>query len=371
MKLTDVLATPTTNYNRYSIFESYDETEISSYTNEGYVFLESMYKDFNSYKRKLYIAVAESEGSQEIITESFSDFFVKLKELIVRFLNFIKTLFSKFILNINRMIRSDKYIRKHKEDLYLFSTDHEFKFNGYKYSIKSNVPAITIVQDLDADFIKVNAATLKEPVDGSNEDSVAVKIKKLNDDLTKRIRAGYYDEIRAKVLGKSDKSKIKEANFSKKLFKEYRSNRSEKEEFNVTSSIVLDCYNVFDNYKEKLETVKETKNDIEEAYEEIKEKLEEMYSTKSTENSMSTIDFLYPTGDTDADLPKTAQLSVSNLNELDSYFKKLSDVITTISTIHTTAFTAKMDALKEEFLQSKAILYRALSKVVKERRKEE
>ena len=325
MKLTDVLATPTTNYNRYSIFESYDETEISSYTNEGYVFLESMYKDFNLYKKELYVAVAESEGSQQIITESFSDFFVKLKELIVRFINFIKCLFNKFILNINRMIRSDKYIRKHKEDLYLFEKEHEFTFNGYKYSIKNNVPLITIAQDLDADFIKVNKTTLEEPV-GGNGDSVAVKIKKLNDDLTKRIRAGYYDEIRAKVLGKTNGSKIKEANFSKKLFKEYRSNRSEKEEFTVTYSIVLDCYNVFDNYKEKLETVKETKNDIEEAYEEIKEKLEEMYSTKSTANN--------------------------------------------ISTIHTIAFTAKMDALKEEFLQSKAILYKALSKVVKLRRKE-
>ena len=371
MKLTDVLATPTTNYNRYSIFESYDETEITSYTNEGYVFLESMYKDFNLYKKELYVAVAESEGSQQIITESFSDFFVKLKELIVRFINFIKSLFNKFILNINRMIRSDKYIRKHKEDLYLFEKEHEFTFNGYKYSIKSNVPLITIAQDLDADFIKVNKTTLEEPAVGGNGDSVAVKIKKLNDDLTKKIRAGYYDEIRAKVLGKTDKSKIKEANFSKKLFKEYRSNRSEKEEFTVTYSIVLDCYNVFDNYKEKLETVKETKNDIEEAYEEIKEKLEEMYSTKSTENNTSTIDFLYLTGDSDTDLPKTSiQMSVSNLNELDSYFKKLSDVITTISTIHTIAFTAKMDALKEEFLQSKAILYKALSKVVKLRRKE-
>ena len=96
-----------------------------------------------------------------------------------------------------------------------------------------------------------------------------------------------------------------------------------------------------------------------------------MYSTKSTENNTSTIDFLYLTGDSDTDLPKTSiQMSVSNLNELDSYFKKLSDVITTISTIHTIAFTAKMDALKEEFLQSKAILYKALSKVVKLRRKE-
>ena len=371
MKLTDVLATPTTNYNRYSIFESYDETEISSYTNEGYVFLESMYKDFNLYKKELYVAVAESEGSQQIITESFSDFFVKLKELIVRFINFIKSLFNKFILNINRMIRSDKYIRKHKEDLYLFEKEHEFTFNGYKYSIKSNVPLITIAQDLDADFIKVNKTTLEEPAVGGTGDSVAVKIKKLNDDLTKKIRAGYYDEIRAKVLGKTNGSKIKEANFSKKLFKEYRSNRSEKEEFTVTYSIVLDCYNVFDNYKEKLETVKETKNDIEEAYEEIKEKLEEMYSTKSTTNNMSTIDFLYNTGGTDTDLPNTpVQISVSNLNELDSYFKKLSDVITTISTIHTIAFTAKMDALKEEFLQSKAILYKALSKVVKLRRKE-
>ena len=56
-------------------------------------------------------------------------------------------------------------------------------------------------------------------------------------------------------------------------------------------------------------------------------------------------------------------MSADLMYKLDLYTKAKVDQITEFSNIHTLAFSAKLDALKESYKQDRALLYTALLKI--------
>ena len=63
----------------------------------------------------------EANNDEEVIHEAFSDFTSKVKEIIQKFLNFIKSVFNKFIISMNKLIKSDKYLKDHKKEFSNFA----------------------------------------------------------------------------------------------------------------------------------------------------------------------------------------------------------------------------------------------------------
>ena len=57
--------------------------------------------------------------------------------------------------------------------------------------------------------------------------------------------------------------------------------------------------------------------------------------------------------------------NTSTYDKLKNYYKKWSTIVNQMCTIHTQAFTAKLEAAKDCFKQDKKILYKALQQVVK------
>jgi len=131
---------------------------LSSYTvnNESYFmetlnFITELNAEYNSETKAFYRAIAESGNDSQVINESFSNFFAAVKKLIDKFLAFIKRLVQKFITHLNGLVKSDKYLIKHKDDFKKFSSKNEFNFEGYTYTFENNVPVINALAEFNGE----------------------------------------------------------------------------------------------------------------------------------------------------------------------------------------------------------------------------
>jgi hypothetical protein len=94
-------------------------------------------KSYNEAVKEFYKNIMESEDNQEIITESFEGFFDRAKEIIKKFLAFIKKIFAKFVTKLNSLFKSEKYLEKNmienKEEM--IRKEEMIKNNGLSFII--------------------------------------------------------------------------------------------------------------------------------------------------------------------------------------------------------------------------------------------
>jgi hypothetical protein len=323
-----------------------------SYFYEAMNFVIESNKQFNKSSEVLYKALLESDGDPNVIHESFGDFFTKVKEIIDRFIAFIKSIFAKFITRLNAMISSDKYIEKHKEEFRKFSSKHEFEMPGYNFSISPAIPALHALESFTEDFVPAQLSLLAAGIKEDEKDkskAVADKIKTEYDKLINSLDGDWYDKFRAKTIGMDDDS-IYQSDFANELFMVYRSGESSKEDIKYTSSIVQNSYQRFSNYKKTSDDVKKMQESVEKEYKAIKKSVEEM-SLKNYDKSVKAAD--------NTDILLTKDL----LTNMDVYVKAKVNQVQEMTAIHSLAFSAKLDALKECFTQDKTALYKALYKI--------
>ena len=328
-------------------------------------FIAESNKEFTDSKINLYNKILETT-STTVIHESFSDFFVKVKEIINKFLKFIKSLFQRFLTQLARIIGSDKYLEKHKKDFDKFKDGDKFKIDGYKYTFSDNIP----VPDA---LIQYNFDLFDHLLDFENSNTSTDKmitvedISKARTDLSDRL-TDYYNDFRGRVLGKEDQ-KIYEVDYSDALFKVFRDDSTTTEIIDIDRStirLVIDRYFKFNKMQEY--TNKQYKA-IESAYKKVEEQIKDLVKRNGDLSYKVFVDKLPAGSDTrisytaDKDNDTGVAMASDVLTQLDMYVKVKTEQIQECSNIHTLAFAAKLDALKECAKQDKETLYKALSRV--------
>lgn len=114
----------------------YLDNELSnhSFVQEGCDFILEMGRDYMNAEKTFYSNILGSYGDDNIITESFKDFFGKIKDIIKKFIEWIKKIFKEFVLKINSLFSNEKYIKKNHKLLNKFESQDEFEFNGYNFT---------------------------------------------------------------------------------------------------------------------------------------------------------------------------------------------------------------------------------------------
>lgn len=328
------------------------------FTNSMLGILTEMNNDFREANKEYYRSIYEAD-SLVAVNESFSDFFEKIKEIIKKFLRYIKNLFDRFITTLHRMVGSEKYLLKSEtgDKLKKFNSEHEFEFDGYTFTIEPNIPICNALAEFNQKFVGIDFRNLN-----SNKKSDSDKrddIKNANKDLKNKLEASGYDELRAQVIGKT--GSIYQSEFNNELFELFRDGADNTSIFTVTNSIVLECYNSLKNYKSTEKDISAKKKEIENEYNAILKQLDHMISTErnGTRYKVKLDDNIY--GD-------ELDLDNETMNQLNLYVKTLTNQVTEMSTMHGTAFSYKLDALKDKYNQDKRILYIALSKVEKDKK---
>lgn len=379
----------------------YADIELKNYSfvQEGYDFILEIGRDYMNAEKVFYTEVLGSYGDDEIITESFDGFFNKIKDIIRKFIEWIKKIFKEFVVKINSLFSSEKYIKKNQKLLNKFESQDEFEFNGYEFTYieSSNVPQANACEIFDSASNFNNGITQSLTGNkGVNWNSYKTVVNNMNieDDTTSTIRDNItttlnnnldtmtdelndhddlLDKFRALVINKSN-DKIDSSDFPNELFMIFRNGEDTPSDITIDSTYVMEAYRRFDKYKDVVKAIEKNQKAIIKDYEALEKYLDKFIklnkegkSQKISSDLSSSNDFVsrqinYIGGN---ELNDLQVFNTSTYDKLRNYYKKWSTIVNQMCTIHTQAFTAKLEAAKDCFKQDKKILYKALQQIVK------
>jgi hypothetical protein len=360
---------------------SRESDENYDYMAECYTFLMDYNRSFFNANKELYKTIMESGDNAEVINEGFGDFFSKIRDIIKKFLEWIKKIFAKFVTKLNSLFKSEKYLIKNKAEFSKFTTEDEFSFEGYKYTVDIAAP--------NADNIDINFDNTSGGITGAF-DNVSNTSGTLDVD---KLKAAYekwedgeddfFDRFRGEVLG--EQGDIPASMFEEECFMKFRDGAKEKHTIHITSADVNDAYSRFSNYNTLKSAIEKSKNSIDKGYTTLERYFEKAYkfskdSFRITDYSggntyaKTNADLVKANGssgfDSDMDI-KTSTTSATNTSMtvsekktlIENFFRARAAQVNMMSNIHGIAFNAKLTAAKDCFNQDKAILYKALAKI--------
>lgn len=332
---------------------------------ESYRFLTELNNEMMNAKKAYSKSVLEADTTFAL-NESFGGFVERAKEIINKFLEFIKKIFKKFVIMINKIIKSDKYIRNHKDDIHKFQGT--FSMEVFKY---------TFIED--DSFPNIKAYDTWKNISGNKFESKSgtATSEKLYDHINgilttnKDDMEDWYNTFRGTVLNTSS---LTASEYREELFEKFRNGESKKSKEDIDYTMVHDSLTRFLKYDDTIRHIEKLKKDLEKQYKEIKNELKDLESgfetfTKDGSNAfVKNIQGLY------SDNLSTAKSAYTGADQkdkdkIDNVAKLIInlkiDQIQNMCTIHTLAFSSKLDACKECYKQDKAILYKALSQTTK------
>ena len=382
-----------------------NDVQRHSFVQEGYDAILEMNAFYCNAEKEFYTKVMGSYGDSNIINESFSDFFNKIKDIIKKFIEWIKKVFKEFVAKLAALVGSEKYIKKNAKLLNKFGSEDEFEFQGYKYTNIDNV-SMPVAAALDMfngtigqenffsdivsqhlksssadDYYGTKAEKWKD-VDGFDDterNRRADVTNKLNQALSKSIDTlndsldDYYEAFRGRVLGETKKYDSKE--FTDRLFEVFRDDSDSTSSITIDSNFVIDAHRRFDKYKDTIKNIEKTQKDIIKDYEDLEKQLDKLIKYNKTN---MTVDFNdnFSRSYTSTQIDKLNNLgdnviySSSTVDKMQSWLKIQSSKVNQMCQIHTQAFSAKLEAAKDCFKQDKQILNKAIQKILKRSDKE-
>lgn len=369
-----------------------DSIKNFSFVQEGYNFILDMRQNYIDAEKTFYENVLGSYGDDEIITESFSGFFDKIKEIIHKFIEWIKKIFKQFVLKMNSLFSSEKYIKKHHKLLSKFGYNDEFEFKGYEFTYieDSTMPAANALSaftsttqgqnyfdtwyDADNNKNNLDMSAGTESERKNQTDKLNAKLDTKLTDLQDNLE-DFYDKFRGLVINKSNE-KFDSSEFPEELFRVFRNDDNEPSSITIDSGFVTEAYRRFDKYKDTVKAIEKTQKEMIKDYEALEKYLDKLVKLNKADKQMTLgiYDAMPNTfGATQIGTMITGNINTMNnrkvydsstFDKLNNYMKVQSAKVNEMCTIHTQAFTAKLEAAKDCFKQDKKILYKALNKIV-------
>lgn len=349
-----------TNKEDTNIFDVNTYTETSNIDLDYQIlsYLNNLNEDYTSSVKTFYKSLSESNGESCVIHETYAEFFTVIKNLIEKFLKFIKTLFDNFVTKLSQLVQGDRAILKNQDKLRNYSIP--FDTDGFNYSFDDMVPMIDAYEQINIPLVNNHTGKININIKNNKVSTDATKqaIDSVYDKFIAHIDRGYYDSFRGKVL-RHDGS-ILEKDYNNECFKKYRSNATSPVTIVVDSIYISTAIDRIKNYKSFINSVQKTKEKIEDDYKKIINNLSTLIKPNSTEIS-STLRNIEVT--TDSGKPADIVISYDALMALNKYTKAVTRQIQEMMNIHSIAFTAKMTAIKDQYIQDRRILNRVLSKI--------
>lgn len=343
----DAIEDPLINVNKLATLD-FEE----SYTAKAVEFINESRKEITDLKISFYKKLNEST-SERIVLESFSDFFSGVKQVIDKFIKFLRKLADKFITAIMKVVKSDNFIKKHKDDIKTLASDVSFDFNGYNYTFNPNIPLASAALGYNNSLFDDLYSNEKRELTGQSvRDSIIAM------DLEKD-----YNLFRGKVIG-LDGEEIYITEFGQKLFEVFRNGDSDTSRITANYTYIMKCLNRFLNYDQMKKEVERNRKDIESAYELVQKEVSAITKNNSNLDKQAFLSRL-PQDNMVKDIETTGggvTMAAELMSQIDVYVKAKIEQIQEYSNIHLLAFGAKLDAMKECMIQDRSVLYATLSK---------
>lgn len=382
--INNVLVTESSLYANTALEELTECHYKKSFMSMAYDYIAESTTFYYELNKNFYKTVLESYGDFYVINEAFEGFIDKVKEIIKKFLEFIKRVFNEFIARLNGMFRSEKYLKKHLKDLNKFNSDHEFEYSGYEFThIRDSKPDVLVYDLVMGSAVPIASGTVSQSANGGD---LGKNIKDAYDKFKDELNEDYYDKVRGHLIDAN--GGVTASDFPDELFAYFRDDSSDRTEFTVDSSRVIKAKTEFENYQDLRKGIERSKKDIEREYEDTRKALEKVIHVSGKQVDLSTSNRMAAmalgidgaeAGEKTRDLDN--EVSVKNIqisgktsaaeirSTIDLFVKAKVSQVQMLSNIHSQVFSAKLEAAKDEFIQNKTILYRALYKVLGKQQK--
>lgn len=323
--------------------------------------------------QEFYKGILESGDNPALVLEASDGLLDGIKNIIDSFIALIKKIVAKFITALHKIVKSDKYLKKNKNKFSKFNSDNEFEMDIYTYTY---IDSDTFPNVSAFNVYKTNTFTPDSVK--KYEDGVAYT-GAIYDDFMAHLPE-WYDKFRGVVLTNSNDpgaitsaQSYTSAEYADELRLKYRNGDSSRTKTTITSVHVLQAYDRFENYDTTIRHVEKLRDQLQKEYNAIKKDIKNITAAYDNIGASGwNFDYKNP-GDkyskggtldfdddyTDADKKKKMDTNITN------FIKAKSNQIEQMCTIHTMAFTAKLDAIKEAYVQDKKLLYTALKKINK------
>lgn len=309
--------------------------------------------EYTKAKMILYKSISEAT-SERVVLESFSDFFVKIKEIIDKFLKFLKSLAARFLTSLNKLIESESYLKKHKKDFSDFKDADKFDITGYKFTFTDNIPVPNAILDFNRDmFIDLLGDQNKINASGVQSTNVYLAANLENK----------CNEFRKNIIGADNDISI--SDFPDELFKVYRNGDSDTDTIEVDRLYVKNAVDRFFSYSTIKKSIDSQCKQVNDAYKRVEAQVKDIVKRNGDLNKEAFKTNMQKATDITAVSVDGEGIMMSGdlMVQLDIYVKTKVDEIQKCSDIHALAFSAKLDALKDCYRQDKATLYTALSRI--------
>ena len=343
----DAVEDPLVNINKLATMD-FEEC----YTEQVVTFINECRSEITDNKITFYKKLNEAT-SELAVLESFSDFFSGVRNIISKFIKFLKKLVDKFILTIMKFIKSDKYITKHKDLFNRIEADMEFEFKGFEYTFSPMIPAPSAALSFNN--------SLFDGLYGDEKRSLTVQ--SVRDSVIAMDLERDYNDFRGRVIGKDGES-FTIAEFSQELYKVYRNEEADTNNITADSSYIRKCLNRYLEYTKMQKEVSHQRDEIIKAYERVQKQVEDIAKRNTDLDKQAFLSRL-PSDNGIADIETTAggtMMAAELMTQIDVYVRAKVDQIQEYSNIHLLAFGAKLDAMKECLNQDRNVLYTALRK---------
>lgn len=342
----DAVEDPLINVNKLATLD-FEEC----YTAQVVAFINETRSEMTDKKIAFYKSLNEATN-ERLVLESFADFFAGVRDIIRKFIAFLKKLVDKFTVSVMKLAKSDKYIKKHKDLFSRIEKDMEFEFKGFEYTFDPMIPSPSAALDYNSSlFDNLYGNEKRELTTQSVKDSIIAM------DLEKD-----YDEFCAKVIGKTGDT-IYVSEFSQELYKVYRNGETDTNNITVDSAYIRKCLNRFLGYTKMQSEITHQRDDIIRAYERVQKQVEDI-TKRNTDLNAQAFRTRLPNDMQDIDIVTTTaggtMMAAELMAQIDVYVRAKIDQIQEYSNIHLLAFGAKLDAMKECLSQDRNVLYTAL-----------
>lgn len=309
------------------------------------------------------LAAAERDGDVIYEAADVSGFFGKVKQFFKNILEKIKRLFKKFLVNFDSWTKSNKdFVDKYKRQITMAKLT-DFEYDGYKFSDTD-----TVAGDTDADDIASSVVTKfgfsdisKDPdeivtsvsgMDPKGYDSLMKNLNKFDEDyedLQEELRMCMFEPYKNKPT-----SPVSSSEFSEEIFKAFHSGETTKEKLTSSDINVTSLIATLVNYDK-------VKRDTEKSYRGFDKSINNyIKSLDKAENMLlKKVPSKGADGKTDENATKSTSMALAAVNRSNRIMKDLQQFAQQIE-------NGRLQALKDEAKQAKAICTKLITRKVKE-----
>ena len=316
-------------------------------------------------QHRFYKEILEAGTDSSLLLEASDGLLSSIRGIIDKFIAFINKIVTKFITDLKSMVESDKYLKKYKDRFKDFSVDNEFEMSIYRHK--------HIQDDRCPNMNAYNVYKTNDFAKGANTTTDIVSYSaQIYDDFLSGLD-DWYDKFRGVVLTNAGGTgeigvgvqSYSAGEFSKELKEKFRNGDSSPSITTITATEVREAYDRFESYDKTITHIEKMKKKLEKEYNAIKKDIKNLTAAYSNDFGGDTLTVTFR-DNMENDYNRASDEDKKKVDaNITSFIKAKTEQIDKMCTIHSLAFSAKLDACKECYAQDKALLYKALKQINK------